>query len=265
MTVHRSSRTHGPTSAPARREPPRSTYTQCTGTPKREHTVRRFAGARSRHLRIFLVPLLATGCGGLVGLYLGYVLFHPGRAAGSWLSVAGAGAAVALTIAAGWFVLRSLERGPLRGLERGNSALYPTTEVIEHALAAPNCAIAHNVSAIAKSTGIDHLVATPVRLWVIATKHRPGPREHFPEVLRRVADNTTAVWDWAPPGTPVRGCVVLAYESRIQRKKYDYGKEPIVVHTLASLADELRAEANQPPELDEQVAAEVWKLARNAG
>ena len=63
----------------------------------------------------------------------------------------------------------------------------------------------------------------------------------------------------------MRGCVVLAYESRIQRKKYDYGKEPIVVHTLASLADELRAEANQPPELDEQVAAEVWKLARNAG
>ena len=66
-------------------------------------------------------------------------------------------------------------------------------------------------------------------------------------------------------GTPVRGCLVLADESRIQRKKYDYGKEPIVVHTLATLAEELRAEASQPRELDERVAAEVWKLARTDG
>ena len=58
---------------------------------------------------------------------------------------------------------------------------------------------------------------------------------------------------------------MLAYESRIRRKKYDYGREPIVVHTPATLADELRAEANQPSELDERVAAEVWELARIAG
>ena len=69
-----------------------------------------------------------------------------------------------------------------------------------------------------------------VRLWVIETKYRRVPREHFPEVLRRIADNTTAVWEWAAPGTPVRECLVLAYESRIHRKTYDYGKEAIVVH-----------------------------------
>ena len=228
--------------------------------------MRGFDAARLRHKRICLVALLAAGCGVLVGLYLGHVLFHPIRAslAGRWISITGAGV-VALAIASVWLVLRSLERGPLRRLERGENAHSPTTQVIEHALAAPDCAIAHNVSAIAKNAEIDHLVATPVRLWVIATKHRSVPREQLPEVLRGVANATATVWDWAPPGTPVRGCLVLADESRIRRKMYDYGKEPIMVHTPATLAEELRAEASQPRELDEQVAAEVWKLARTDG
>ena len=123
----------------------------------------------------------------------------------------------------------------------------------------------HSVTGIARVGDIDHLVATPVRLWVIETKYRRVPREHFPEVLRRIADNTAAVWEWAPPGTPVRGCLVLAYESRIHRKTYDYGKEPIVVHTPASLARELRAEAGRERVLDERVGAGVWKLGRVAG
>ena len=28
-------------------------------------------------------------------------------------------------------------------------------------------------------------------------------------MLDEIADNTTAVWDWAPPGTPVRSCLVI--------------------------------------------------------
>ena len=104
-----------------------------------------------------------------------------------------------------------------------------------------------------------------MRLWVIETKYRRVPREHFPEVLRRIADNTTAVWEWAAPGTPVRECLVLAYESRIHRKTYDYGKEAIVVHTPASLARELQAEAKRERVLDEEVAAQVWNLGRIAG
>ena len=43
-----------------------------------------------------------------------------------------------------------------------------------------------------------------------AGRCRTVPREHFSEVLSRIAENTSAVWDWAPPGTPVRGCLVLA-------------------------------------------------------
>ena len=76
---------------------------------------------------------------------------------------------------------------------------------------------------------------------------------------------TTAVWDWAPPGTPVRGCLVLGNESRLTRNQYDYGKGPVVVHTPASLARELKAETERPPELDKRVADAVWKLRPGSG
>ena len=84
-------------------------------------------------------------------------------------------------------------------------------------------------------------------------------------MLARIADNTTAVWDWAPPGTPVRGCLVLGHESRPPRSQYDYGKGPVVVHTPATLARELTAEAKLPREIDERVADAVNKLGPVSG
>ena len=181
-----------------------------------------------------------------------------------WVSVGFAGA-ILVAVAAFWIVFRKVERGRLGRLEKGEDAEVRAGQFIEYALTAPSCAIAHSVTGIARVGDIDHVVATPARLWVIETKYRRVPREHLPEALRRIADNTTAVWEWAPPGTPVRGCLVLAYESRVHRKTYDYGKEPIVVHTPASLARELRAESGRERVLDERVAAEVWKLGRVAG
>ena len=154
-----------------------------------------------------------------------------------WVSVGFAGA-ILVAVAAFWIVFRKVERGRLGRLEKGEDAEVRAGQFIEYALTAPSCAIAHSVTGIARVGDIDHVVATPARLWVIETKYRRVPREHLPEALRRIADNTTAVWEWAPPGTPVRGCLVLAYESRVHRKTYDYGKEPIVVHTPASLARE---------------------------
>ena len=148
-----------------------------------------------RHKRIFLLLLLGTGCGVLVGLWLANTLHHATDAplSGTSISVVGIGA-MGLAIALFWIVFRSLERGRLRPLDTREDAEHRTTPDIECALFAPNCAIAHKVRTIARGHEIDHLVATPVRLWVIATKHRPVPREHLPEVLRRVADSTTAVW-----------------------------------------------------------------------
>ena len=119
---------------------------------------------------------------------------------------------------------------------------HPTRRTIKHALAAPGCAAAHSVRTIARAGVIDHLVATPVRLWVITAIDWRVSREELLHILAAVADNTTAVWDWAPPGTPVRGCLVLGGERRQARTRYDYGKGPVVVHTPGTLARELSAE-----------------------
>ena len=173
-------------------------------------------------------------------------------------------AGIALAIAALPF-LRVLGRGgPLR-TEKDNGAAASTRHAIEHALAAPGCAVSHSVSTIARAGVIDHLIATPVRLWVIGAMHQRVRREAFPAVLTRIADNTTAVWDWAPPGTPVRGCLVLDHESRPDRNQYDYGKGPVVVHTPATLARELKAESERSRELDERVADAVGKLEPVSG
>ena len=72
--------------------------------------------------------------------------------------------------------------------------------------------------------------------------YRHVPRDQFPEVLRRIAENTSAVWGWAPPVTPVRACLVPAEGAPPKRKTYDYGKEPVVVHTPTSLACEFKAD-----------------------
>ena len=225
--------------------------------------MRRNAGAYLRYKRTMLLLLLAAGGGIIVGLWLGYVL-HQMMGAwldGVWASVA-MGCAILIVIVASWIAFRSVERGRLERLEKGENAEVRTGQTIEYAITAPNCAVAHTVTDIARVGDIDHIVATPVRLWVIETKYRRVPRDQFREVLRRIADNTVAVSEWAPPDTPVRACLVLAYESRIHRKNYDHSKVPIVAHTPDTLVRALEAEASQPRTLDSSVAAEVWKLAR---
>ena len=103
------------------------------------------------------------------------------------------------------------------------------------------------------------------RAQSVAGKGRAGRPTVLPGVLDAVADNTTAVWDWAPQGTPVRGCLVLGGERRPAPTRYDYGKGPVVVHTPATLARELKAEAVLPRELDERVADAVAELGPVSG
>ena len=211
------------------------------------------------------VPLAAGGCG-LAGFSLGFGVGQmldapPGRMAGLIAIASG----IPLAIAA-FLVLRALDRSGASGLEkhRGSPAAS-TRDAIEHALAAPGCAVAHSVSTIARAGVIDHLVTTPVRLWVIAAIDRRVSREELPKVLAESAENTTAVWDWGPQGTPVRGCLVLGHESRPGRNQYDYGKGPVVVHTPATLARDLKAESERSRELDERVADAVGKLEPVSG
>ena len=150
------------------------------------------------------------------------------------------------------------------GLKTDAEADTCARQAIEHALTAPACAVVLSVRSIAHAGTINHLVATPLRLWVIETKYEQVPRDQFPHVLRQIAESTSAVWKWAPPGTPVRGCLVLAKGAMPGRRTCDYGHEPVVLHTPASLARELGAEASKERVIDERVAADVWELGRVA-
>ena len=120
-----------------------------------------------------VVPLAAAG-GGLAGLCLGFGLRQMidaplDRVAGPLAIAAG----IALAIAA-FLVLRVLRRGGDSRVEHDEVAATATGHAIENALAAPWCASAHAVSTIARAGCIDHLVATPVRLWVIGVIHLRG-------------------------------------------------------------------------------------------
>ena len=46
------------------------------------------------------------------------------------------------------------------------------------------------------------------------------------------------------------------------RRTCDYGHQPVVLHTPASLAREFGAEASKERMIDERVVADVWKLGR---
>ena len=140
-------------------------------------------------------------------------------------------------------------------------------QIIEYAITAESCAVAHSVKEIAKVGDIDHIVATPVGVWVIETKYKKVPKKFFRDVLSRIAENTNAVRQWVPAGTPVRGCLVLAYETDIKKKNYSHGKEKITVYTqdsLVSLMREVRLEAREKRSLDERITKDIWKLGHIA-
>ena len=217
--------------------------------------------ARTRGKRFEPLLLLGVGCGFVAGLGVGQAPHALTGGETSWTSAAAWGA-VLVAIAACLWGARVLARRRVDGLETGEGADTSARHAIEHALTTPGCAVAHSVRSIARTGTIDHLVATPLRLWVIETKYVQVPRDKFPDVLRRVAEQTSAVWSWAPPGTPVRGCLVLARGTMPGRKTCDYGHEPVVLHTPNSLSRELGAEASKERMIDERVATDVWELGR---
>ena len=223
--------------------------------PGDRHRARRYA--RTRGKRFDLLLPLGAGCGFVAGLAVGSGFTLSSTAMAVW-------GPLLVGIAACLWAARVIARGRLDRLETGGEADTGARQAIEHALTTPGCAVAHSVKSIARSGTIDHLVATPLRLWIIETKHEQVPREQFPTVLREVAEQTSAVWKWAPPGTPVRGCLVLAKGAMPGRRTCDYGHEPVVLHTPASLARELEAEASQKRMIDERVAADVRELGRLA-
>ena len=83
-------------------------------------------------------------------------------------------------------------------LEKGVDAETRVGQIVEYAITAENCAVAHSVTMIARVGDLDHIVATPVSVWVIETKYRRVSKKSFSKVLSRIAANTDAVRQWVP-------------------------------------------------------------------
>lgn len=224
--------------------------------------MRRNAGSFLREKLLKQSFYAVAGGGFLLGFGIGTVVHFSGLWIGSlWSSITFmAVALLALTI------VRYLDRGSkqwsVENLEKGLAAEARVGQIIELAITTEGCAVSHSVRSVAKVGDIDHLVATPVSLWVIETKYRKVPEQNLPEVLNRIATNMIAVRRWAPEKTTVRGCLVLAYESRIRRRKYDSRGEEITAYTSHLLFDELRDEVRQERLLDKRIASDIWNLSR---
>ena len=176
---------------------------------------------RAKMVRLSMWGMLAAGM--LLGLSTGLLLLSVARWIGLlWVVVAYAAIAAAVFLA--WRILDS-GRWDLDRLKKGMDAEERVGQLIEYGITARDCAVAHSVTEIAEVGDIDHIVATPAGIWVIETKYRKVPRRVFPDVLGRIAANTGAVRKWAPAGTHVQGCLVLAYERGTGKRTYTRGNE----------------------------------------
>ena len=231
--------------------------------------MRRSAGAFVRRKRMELLVLLGIGSGALIGIGIGasFHIFMDKWLDGLWASL-GFTFAVWLVALAFWFVYRCIEDGRLARLEKGEHAETLVGQCIDRAITASHCAAAHSTTKIAEYGDIDHLVLTPVRIWVIETKHRRVPPERFDKVLGQLAANTRAEEEWAQSKAtaevPVRACLVLATGARGDGRQYDKKNVDIVVHSPESLEAALEYEAGQPLALVARLAEAVWELGRGA-
>ena len=158
------------------------------------------------------------------------------------------------TFVSRWRMGKNFENG-FRGEARVGQA-------IEGALTAPGCAVAHSVTGIGKGGDIDHLVATPGKLWVIETKiSRITSRKRFRRALEQTARNTRAARRWAGRGTNTQGCLVLAY-GHVRRKSYDVGSERVAVITRENMIKELQLAAAVPVQRADWLAKRVWRAGK---
>ena len=200
------------------------------------------------------VLALSVGVGMLVGVGA-HVLF-------GWSFVLPMATVLVAGAAVLWFV-RGRRREAFR---KGYVAEHQIGRALEQAITAKGCAVAHNVTGVMDSGDIDHIVATPQSVWVIETKYRRVPKDAFPGVVARLRACRRRVEELLPIGTPVRACLVLAYEGGGVRK----ARSDIRVfnnETFQGLLRDLQAEwsesrGTEGMDMDEGVARTIWRLSR---
>ena len=87
-------------------------------------------------------------------------------------------------------------------------------DLIEHALTQGGCAWAHDVKeALGLQGNIDHVVMTPMGVWVVETKARWLSKRRFGAALRQIEGNVRRVRQHLGTSLPVRGAMVIADRS----------------------------------------------------
>lgn len=150
---------------------------------------------------------------------------------------------------------------------RGLAAERRVGDRIEHALVRPGCAFAHDVKeALGGSGNVDHVVLTPVGVWVVETKAGWLDKGPFKDALRQVAVNVERVRRHLNMiDVPVRGALVIADNQSPFEAENDWMGEPVTVFRVVSFWRRLQkecvagAQGVEMPER-EDLARETWSL-----
>ena len=242
------------------------------------HAMRRSPGAwQTLRFKTTLLVILT-----LTSAVLGVLV---GALSAQWLSptwtIWGLGISMVGLLAATWWVWRG-DLGRLRkrysmiDLEKGIEAERRTGEVIEFALAYPNCAAAHNVSDITGTGDIDHLVVTPRAVWVVDSKFRYDGR-WLDDKVDGVARQVRAVERWVVQEgfglTPVKGC--LAFLTGFDGETHEHAAKdgtPILCvdasrkdsnGLVVALHEDMKKRPAQT--VDKALVRQVWELGAGDG
>ena len=165
----------------------------------------------------------------VAGFGIGFIVRGFGAFDGSreTLAVWGVLGAMIVGLGALYLFRRHIEATWGRGLE----AERQIGDLIEHAVAQRGCAFAHDVKGALGGRGnVDHIVMTPVGIWVVETKARWLSKRRFPSALRQAAENVHRVRRHLGTSLPVRGALVIADRSKDSLElDHDWNGEPVKV------------------------------------
>ena len=218
--------------------------------------MRRNAG---QYLREKIQDRVVMGGGSVVcGLAWLFGAALPTLGAPWWLAGVGGAVLVAWGIA-------NLRRGWRRDhMKKGARAEERAGYAIERALMRGDCAVAHNVTdpEIAANGDIDHLIATPGRIWVVETKAGRIPPAQFPERLERIAANVKRVRTWSGQVAKVEGVLVFAGDRSERARAHvdSHGERIRCFPDTDALTRALRDQAGGGPAQSGVLAGRIWQL-----
>ena len=218
---------------------------------------------RGQVLKRFVLSaiIVAGAMGAALGCFIGVLVTLGGLAViPVWLGTLGV--AVLAVVGCSWYVSR-VEASWGRGLE----AERQIGDFIELAVVKSGCAFAHDVKEGLGGPGnVDHVVMTPVGIWVVETKARRVSKQRFPSALSQVAENVRRVRRHLETSVTIRGALVIAdrADDSLDSDR-DWNGEVVKVFGAKRFLGVLRAECKEVGAIGKsvemkQVEAAVWQL-----